>query len=361
LKKSASKGQGKARKILKKHELLLHDLQLAIEEVTKTRKIPRELKSIPFADEHGVVLGVRSIRVNGLPAAYNASIFQEGDGYLLFLRFDTLQGSNIGSVRLNKEFEVLEETFKKLNTKSSFSEDARIFRNGDCHFLVFNDLMPDGCRGMRMGLFDLKKRELEDLVSFEVLNRKMEKNWTPFSYKNEIYFLYTIHPQKIYKASHFEKRKIECVASHHFLLEWPKIWGDVRGGTPAQLIDDEYLAFFHSSFEDQRGVLWYVMGAYIFASSPPFQLTGISSYPILFEAVYDTPHHDRANPRIRALYPMGFVYERQQDMELLHVSCGENDSAIKIITIDKKQLLASLKRDAAFVSKQELTSIFSFS
>lgn len=52
-----------------------------------------------------------------------------------------------------------------------------------------------------------------------------------------------------------------------------KKWGKLRGGTPAILVADEYLAFFHRSFIDQKTKLsWYVMDAYTFASSPPFPL-----------------------------------------------------------------------------------------
>jgi hypothetical protein len=120
-------------------------------------------------------------------------------------------------------------------------------------------------------------------------------------------------------------------------------WGIPRGGTPAILIDGEYLSFFHSSFEDEKGIIWYIMGAYTFASVPPFQMTRISPCPFLFKGIYSTPHGEIANPKIRSIYPAGLIYERRDGRDVIAVSCGENDSAIKIISMDKQALFSSLQ------------------
>jgi hypothetical protein len=126
---------------------------------------------------------------------------------------------------------------------------------------------------------------------------------------------------------------------------WPKEWGGPKGGTPARRVGDQYLAFFHSNFNDLNDINWYVMGAYTFEAKPPFRLTGISYYPILFEGMFDSPPMVKANPRLRALYPSGFVVEKLEDgRELIHVSCGENDSTLQIVTIDKDALFKTLKR-----------------
>ncbi len=62
---------------------------------------------------------------------------------------------------------------------------------------------------------------------------------------------------------------------------------------------------FIALFEDAKGVLWYVMGAYTFKSSSPFSLTRISPHPILFEGIYETPHQPLAHPKVRVIYPVG--------------------------------------------------------
>ena len=120
-------------------------------------------------------------------------------------------------------------------------------------------------------------------------------------------------------------------------------WGTPRGGTPAQEIDGQYLSFFHSSFEDLKGIIWYVMGAYTFSKNQPFQIERISPHPILFKKAYTQIHHKDANPRIRSLYPTGFIQTSKNSKNTLFVSCGENDSSIKILELDQNSLLNSLE------------------
>lgn len=125
--------------------------------------------------------------------------------------------------------------------------------------------------------------------------------------------------------------------------QWIERWGEIRGGTPALLIEGQYLAFFHSSFEDRAGIKWYTMGAYTFAKEPPFSMMRISSAPIVFEGIYETALCSAAHPGVRSIYPMGFVREKTDVSDLIHLSCGENDSAIKIVTFDTERLLNSLE------------------
>ena len=122
------------------------------------------------------------------------------------------------------------------------------------------------------------------------------------------------------------------------------LWGGLRGGTPAQKVGDEYLAFFHSSFRDRNGIIWYCMGAYTFEDQPPFRITKISNYPILFEGIYGTPPMNTADPMKRVIFPSGFVVEERNGKEVIHLSCGENDASVKIITLDKNTLLRGMKK-----------------
>ncbi|MBX9744839.1 MAG: hypothetical protein K2X08_06490 [Chlamydiales bacterium] len=84
------------------------------------------------------------------------------------------------------------------------------------------------------------------------------------------------------------------------------------------------------------------MGAYTFKAEPPFTITRMSPQPILFRGIFDTPIANTAQDWKRVIFPSGFVLEKQQDRELIHLACGENDCAIKIVTFDKKALLDSL-------------------
>lgn len=359
LKSRLQKAQNKSLSFKKKQETLLHSLYIHFEKLSQSREMPFLLKNIPFADEEGIVTSVKTIQVPSVSSPYNASIGQADGGYLLFFRFDIPSNqmnsipffSHIGCIRLGKDFEPLEKQFSQIETNSVFSEDARFFQHEGCHFLVYNDLVstsnkPQNSknpRSLRLAAIDVTTKSIKYVTNLQSHSKKMEKNWTPFSYNGAIHFLYTIHPQKILKLPDPKENRLESFASSINELEWPKKWGDLRGGTPAQLVDEEYLAFFHSSFEDHKGMIWYIMGAYTFQASHPFRMTRISPHPILFKGIYDTDHQNIANPKMRSLYPVGFVYEQEEGKQIIHVSCGENDSGIKIVSIDKNALMANLQ------------------
>ncbi len=354
LKTSVRKAQSKSLSIARKNEALLHSINLSLENLAKASSLPAPLINIPFADEAGIVISVKKVMIASLAAQYNPSIGAVGEGYLLFFRYDETNFknerlqifSNIGCVSLDRNFEPLEKEHSKIETNSPFSEDVRFFQNGESHFLVYNDLISrsEDRRGIRIGSIDLSTRRLEYVTTLDLDSKRTEKNWTPFSHGGEIHFLYTINPQKILTLPNPQKNLLRpSPNSFQADLEWSNKWGLLRGGTPAKLVEGEYLGFFHSSFEDYRGIVWYFMGAYTFAPFSPFKITRISPHPILFKGVYDTPHQVFANPKVRSIYPAGFTCEHRDGKELIHVSCGENDSGMKIVTMDKNALLASLK------------------
>lgn len=351
---SVRKAHSKSLSIILKNEKLLHSLNFSLGNLGKTGSLPISLMNIPFADETGIITSVKKVDISSLSSQHNPSIATIGDGYLLFFRYDEPSFkndrlrvfSNIGCIELDRNFEPLEKKHSKIETHSSFSEDARFFQNGDHFFLVYNDLLPrfEDRRGICIGEIDLDSRRLEYVTRLDLRTNGTEKNWTPFSHSGKIHFLYTINPQKIVTLPDPRKNLLHrSPDSFQLNLDWSSKWGVLRGGSPAHLVGEEYLAFFHSSFEDSSGIIWYIMGAYTFASSSPFKITRISPHPILFKGIYDTPYASIANPKIRSIYPAGFVCETREGKELIHVSCGENDSGIKIISMDKNALLSSLK------------------
>jgi predicted GH43/DUF377 family glycosyl hydrolase len=125
-------------------------------------------------------------------------------------------------------------------------------------------------------------------------------------------------------------------------LPWQEVWGHPRGGTASLKIDDEYLGFFHSSFKDSENILWYVFGAYTFEAEPPFRITSVSKCPILFKGIYDTPILNTALHNKRVIFPSGFVIEERDGRQLIQLSCGENDSGVKLVTIDKEALYKNM-------------------
>ena len=144
-----------------------------------------------------------------------------------------------------------------------------------------------------------------------------------------------------------------CQAVHTTHVRTPWHGCVICGGTPAvRLLTDEYLAFFHThvcpyehSGKSGGKAQWraskiplrhYLMGCYTFEAIPPFRILRCSAEPIVYKGI-----HSSSNPRIakhRVVFPAGLIVQNGK----VHVSCGENDACIKIISFELDELLASL-------------------
>lgn len=324
--------------------------------------IPRQLQNIPLADKEGIILDVKNINISGVEAPYNASIEKVDGKNLLFFRYDVLTyqetppfHTHIGMCKLDNNFEQLGKEVHVINTQSQYSEDPRFIQVGDKNFIVYNDILKNSenpIRTIHLAELNPNTFEVNYITNLDIQLNSVEKNWSPFSYnengKDQLFFEYYIRPHKILSLPN--PKKNELVHKNYLNkpifqnLPWKKTWGELRGGTPGKLVDGQYLSFFHSFFQDIDGYYWYVMGAYTFESKPPFNITSVSKYPILFEGIYNTLPINSSNPIKRSIYPAGFITGMQDGKEVIHVSCGENDSTVKIITFDKEKLLKSLKK-----------------
>ncbi len=322
-------------------------------------QLPPILGHIPYADETGIILSTHRVNVPFIETPYNASLIEQDDHYLLFFRYDTplVNGkdvpfhTHIGSIRLDPFFHPMDAQASVIQTQSAFSEDARVFKaNGD-YFLAYNDIVPEEkkYRGIRIAHLDMQTHSVRYITPLSRRMNKIEKNWMPFEHKDKgIHLVYSIHPHQILQLPRPDVNDVipitlsqtEDLSSY---FAWETVWGQMRGGTPPRLVDGEYLSFFHSAFRDERGFVWYVMGAYTFEAEAPFRITKMSPHPILYRGAYEAPIRNTANPRVRTLYPVSFVAETRFGKEVIQLSCGENDSCVKILTIDKDSLLKSLK------------------
>jgi hypothetical protein len=162
-----------------------------------------------------------------------------------------------------------------------------------------------------------------------------QKNWSPFIWKNQLCMTYSINPHEVLSANVISGI-CKPIAISSFPSKWK--WGTLRGGTPAQLIDGQYLAFFHSStWSNTRAtrsgqkLLHYYMGAYIFSQNPPFKIKKITPFPISSSSFYTKSSLDK-----RVIFPSGFV----NTGEYLYVSYGKDDREIWVAAINKQKLMA---------------------
>jgi predicted GH43/DUF377 family glycosyl hydrolase len=317
---------------------------------------PLKFEDLPFA--HHIVLSTRQIEFKDYPGAHNPSLIEFEDGYLLTFRYspdprNEYYISYIGIVRLDSFFQPVGEP-QLLNTRvndtrtPSQSEDARIFTYRGRLFLIYNDNVEIEAptlgdrRDMfiaelffRDGRFSLSTPM--KLICAEKYNlARMQKNWVPFEWNKTLLLSYTINPHDVIYPN---LRDGECYiyfeSEGH--IEWD--FGLIRGGTPALLVDGEYLSFFHSgtilsSLASWGWEMWhYFMGAYTFSAEPPFKVTKFSPYPIVAEEFYTQGSYWK-----RVIFPGGFVVKDA----LIYLAYGKDDSEIWIATIDKLELKKSL-------------------
>lgn len=324
--------------------------------------LPPEMQNIPLAEKRGLVVSTKELSIRNVIAPYNPSLIDNEKGYLIFFRYDVIDqacpsgfNTNIGCAQLDKQFNQIAE-FERIETGSVYSEDPRAVKIGDEVYLFFNDLHPLGGhngRTMRVGKVNFEKSKVDYVTNLDLQIQHIEKNWVPFEYIDEqgpqLYIEYMMNPHKILKLPdpHINSLVHFSFDNHSAAqrLYWPHFWGTPRGGAPARKIDNQYMSFFHSCFRDKQGYFWYLMGAYTFEAKPPFRITAISHYPIMFDGIYNSPLMNTAPHEKRVIFPSGFTTETTADgRELIHVTCGENDCAIKIVTLNKNILLESLKR-----------------
>ena len=321
--------------------------------------VPSLLSKIPEVE--GLVLDVKTIRIEGVDNPHNASLVKDpSGGYLLAFRYDSIATSGrqwlftqIGIAKLDANFNQI-DNFYPIETNSRYSEDPRLFECMGSIYLFYNDLESEDpyLRTMHMGKLNTVDMTLEYIENLDVKICNTEKNWIPFysNYSQTQFLLsYWYNPHRVlrvYSPGQSYKKLMFEPESDFLSLDWEKTWGQIRGGTPALLVDGEYLAFFHSSVKDPSNQrLYYLMGAYTFSQYPPYTLTRISKCPIVFDDIFMTPVCRTADQSKRVIFPAGYVISDSDDGgTVIHVSCGENDSGTKIISLDKKKLYKSLNK-----------------
>lgn len=311
------------------------------------------------------ILDLKKIDVPEHPDAFNGSIVRWQERWLLcFREIDTTKpiletkasgssgssaASKIGLVWLDEEFNP-EEKAQMLPLETA--EDARLLEvNGSLYF-IYNgidnhSLYQDQCHMHTAELhFENNEFSLQQEQCLSVFENndpeRCEKNWVPFENNGELLLAYSINPHTIFSpVTGSEECQTLSQTSNNFYWHW----GELRGGTPALLIDsNQYLSFFHSSINlstehsDSKEMPHYFMGAYLFENSPSFTLTHISPEPIIGEGFYSGPSYEPYWHPLRVVFPTGIAINE----DFVWVSYGRQDHEIWVAKMDKKALLESL-------------------
>ena len=326
--------------------------------------VPAKLANVPLGEDSGLVIDVKTIDIRNVKAPYNPSIVKSPSGFDLFFRYDVVSSkirympysSRIGAVHLNEQFQQGKEEFTRIDLQTEYAEDPRVLYVGDKLYLFYNQLDQENlrCRYMCSASIDPASYKVNYTTSLDLNLQWIEKNWNPFEYigedqKPHLLLEYKLSPRKLFELPNPKVNEVLNInlpsEAAYTSIFWSGKWGEIRGGAPAQKVGNEYLGFFHSFFIDEFTKLaWYVMGAYTFEAKPPFRMTGVSSYPILFKGIYETSISNTASLQKKVIFPSGYVIESQGDKDLIHLACGENDCSVKIVTLDKDKLIQGMER-----------------
>lgn len=304
-----------------------------------------------FVEEYQILL-------KDYPASFNPSIVKTDYGFLMSFRYipdPVLQPtiSFIGLLKLDENLQPLDlpqlvdtrTTMKKIPSRS---EDARLFTFNDDIYLVYNDdiYLPNPKVPPRRDMFLTKLNLTDDgyvaeaplkLVHEERFDQKIQKNWVPFEWNQNLLFGYSLAPHEVVQND-LTDSLCKVVCETYSPVPWD--WGQMRGGTQAVMVDGEYLAFFHSSVDARSDVtnykkyIHYFMGAYTFSGRPPFELTKMTPFPIVDKGFYTQSNYYK-----RVIFPGGLAVVG----DYIYLAYGKDDCEVWIAKMRKSELLNQLK------------------
>ncbi|MBA3721877.1 MAG: hypothetical protein H0W88_05700 [Parachlamydiaceae bacterium] len=294
---------------------------------------------------------IQSIVIPSYPGAYNPTFIENENGYLMAFRHDkyklpmstylTEYYQHISLVQLNLKFKPISKPIlcKELG---NYAYDPRLIRVNNVIYMTFTSPLTGAkhsCLNSRICLTQIYQIGNRIKIDFPMpLNVKFqniwEKNWIPFDYQNNLLLTYSISPHFVLNPSLYDGF-CPIYSCSNPTIQWN--YGTIRGGTPAVLVDGEYLAIFHSAVNDPVTKRYtYYLGAYTFEAEPPFRITKISAEPFSHPDFYTTPPCPLTTARV--LFASGLVVRDNS----IFVCYGENDCAIKVMEINKNALYESL-------------------
>lgn len=318
---------------------------------------------------HDFFLEIKKIDIKGFSEAFNPSITRWKGRWLMSFRVinastskslvSSATESGIGLVYLDENLNPVGEPqfiypdHPDKKRACLISEDARLIVDEGRLYMIYSANkeaeVEDG--GFRIYVAELDSHgddffilSNECLSFFESANPcRREKNWVPFFNNGELLLSYSLYPHKVFKPLLNGSGICETVAKTFPSIVWE--WGELRGGTPAlKLNEDYYLGFFHSStnlrtvHSDYQLVPHYFMGAYLFSSKYPFEIKYISPEPIIGPNFYHGLTYEPYWHPLCVVFPCGLIINEDE----IWVTYGRQDHEIWIAKVDRKMLVESL-------------------
>jgi len=212
------------------------------------------------------------------------------------------------------------------------SEDPRLFIHEGKLFLMFiGYTQATGKRATHIlySLISSNGAVVSTFLPYLSARGAWEKNWGFFSYRKELYAVYSIHPHIIIKVSD-DRAWISTITS----LVYPDYLGSPRSGSSPFLHNDEWYCFTHNCFRYGNN-RWYGMCCYTFENKPPFKPLRYADGFLMLPDKKDRP----ASHVPHVIFPNGAYLENNEWI----VSYGYYDKYSEVVKFDAMQLEGVLK------------------
>lgn len=299
------------------------------------------------------IINTYKIDIDSVEKPWNPSIAETRNGYYMTFRYTPdwsfHMNSSIGIVELNQFFvptsdvQVLDTRVEGYSRRPD-AEDARIIKHKDKYYVFYNDCTDMENAQGRRDMFSTEVTYKDGIFTNSIPQRlthqnkystqMWQKNWVPFVADDHLLLSYSINPHEVV-TSGGTTGICQPVCFSEQKINWR--WGELRGGTPAQIVGDEYLAFFHSAIDMNHNgspKRIYYMGAYTFEKKFPYRITKISPKPFVSKKIYS----DDNKYSKRVIFPGGFSCNGPA----IFLVYGKDDQETWVAEIDTKMLLDSL-------------------
>lgn len=228
--------------------------------------------------------------------------------------------------------------------------DVRLFNADKKTYMVYSDIVSSSKRDMFIADLIINNDELQiaKVKPLQYLQGgfRDEKNWSPFVYKKDVYFIYKTHP---FIILHWDPETNKITEAFEHKESFGEQWGlgEIHGGTPAIYVKDldAYLTFFQSSIpyrERNKGnanvhsnlLRIYYVGAFIFQAKPPFKLLAYTQMPLSPKDFYK-----ERDVNCHVIFPCGLIEEEDRFL----ISAGINQIRTEVFSVEKKDLYKQLK------------------
>jgi hypothetical protein len=214
---------------------------------------------------------------------------------------------------------------------------------------------------IRVKTFPPVIQKLQLLTNTFLTEKRSQKNWSPFKYKDSIYFVKSINPLHVVDIVYNNvAQPYSTTISYQEHIDLPDYFDHLRGGTNALFIKNSnyYISFYHSIMTDPTTtVRSYVMGAYTFYmdEDKDFKLRNISKFPIIDNRFYSgRPAWEISTSKNKFIinltiqkkkmdyifFPMSIFYNDAES--IINLSFGYQDHESFLVQLNVEDLIKSL-------------------